>query len=209
MELLINFLRYTSLFSPVFFFIVLFHIRKHQFIKTDIIVVVIVILSFSTDITLKYIIDGKNYIYMFIYLLIETALLIYFYHNILKKSRILILVMLLTFLITLIYELLIKNPVDDFFTLTFTIRCLIFIIFSLYYFYQIYNREEDIFKSKASQFWYNVSIIIYFSLAFFPFLLATEILSGLFDYSLWQVHNIGNILKNIIFAIGLWMVQKR
>ena len=202
-------MRYTSLFSPVFFFIVLFHIRKHQFIKTDIIVVVIVILSFSTDITLKYIIDGKNYIYMFIYLLIETALLIYFYHNILKKSRILILVMLLTFLITLIYELLIKNPVDDFFTLTFTIRCLIFIIFSLYYFYQIYNREEDIFKSKASQFWYNVSIIIYFSLAFFPFLLATEILSGLFDYSLWQVHNIGNILKNIIFAIGLWMVQKR
>jgi hypothetical protein len=209
MEFFIDFIRYFSNFSPLIFLLILFFKRKCNFLIIDHIIIALVVISFSTDITLKYFIDGKNYIYIFIYLLIETLILIYFFHNLLKKRSILILVMLLFFLITLVFELFIKNPIDDLFTFSLTIKCLIFIILSLSYFYQIYNQEEDIFKSKAPQFWYNVGILIYFSLAFFPFLLATEVLTVTFDYTLWQVHNIGNILKNIIFACGLWMVQKR
>ncbi|HET8859620.1 hypothetical protein [Marivirga sp.] len=117
--------------------------------------------------------------------------------------------MSIIFLLTVLLESYFKNPLLNLFTFSLTIRCLFFIILSLVYFYQVYTREADIFKSEASQFWYNVGILVYASLAFFPFFLATEMMSGIFDYSLWYVHNIGNIMKNIFFAVGLWMVQKR
>lgn len=209
MDLFIDSIRYLSNFSPLIFFVILILKRRCHFLVIDQIIIAIVILSFSTDITLKYIIDGRNYIYIFLYVLLETLLLLYLFHKLLKRRSILILSMLFLFLITLIFEFIIKNPLYELFTFSLTIRCLIFIILSLIYFHQVYNKEADIFKAEAPQFWYNVGILIYFSLAFFPFLLATELLKEMFDYTLWQVHNIGNIMKNIIFAIGLWMVQKR
>jgi hypothetical protein len=209
MDFLVDILRYFSIFSPLVFLMILFLKRRSHFLAIDQIIIVIVILSFSTDITLKYVIHGKNYIYIFFYILIETLLLLYFFHKLLKRRSILILLMLLLFLITLVFEFIIKNPVFELFTFSPTIRCLIFIILSLNYFHHVYTKEADIFKAEAPQFWYNVGILIYFSLAFFPFLLATEILRDTFDYTLWQVHNIGNIMKNLIFAIGIWMVQKR
>ncbi|WP_296623473.1 hypothetical protein [Marivirga sp.] len=209
MEIFIDTLRYLSNYSPLILIVILFIRRRSHFLIIDQIIIAIVVLSFTTDITLKYLIEGRNYIYILIYILIETLLFLYFFYELLKKRGILVLIMLLFFLITFVLELFFKNPVYDLFTFSLTIRCLIFIILSLYYFYQIYTLEADIFKTEAPQFWYNVGILIYFSLAFFPFLLATEILIEVFDYTLWQVHNIGNIMKNLIFATGIWMVQKR
>ena len=142
-------------------------------------------------------------------MLVETVLYLFFYRKLIEKSDFLIFVISCVLVIFLLFELYFKNLVDDFFSFTLTIKSLSFIVLSLYYFYQVYTKEKDIFKNEAPQFWYNVGILIYFSLAFFPFLLATEMMSGLFDYSLWFVHNIGNFSKNIIFAVGLWMVQKR
>jgi uncharacterized membrane protein len=142
-------------------------------------------------------------------MIVETLLLLFFYQKLISNKRAFISLMLSIFCTVLIFELLTTNPFYEFSTITLTIRCLIFITLSLLYFYKIYTVEEDIFKKKAAEFWYNVGILIYFSLAFFPFFLATEIMKGWSDYPIWYVHNIGNILKNIIFALGLWMIQKR
>jgi hypothetical protein len=197
-----------SVYSPLLFIIILIFSRKNYFLRADKIVIALVLVSFFTDLFSSYVVE-RNYIYLFIYSIIDTVLLLILYKSLLNKGSKLIILLLIVFLSTLAVEFLYKNPIYDFFSFSLTIKCLIFIIISLKYFYQIYMDEEDIFKSKAPEFWYNVGILIYFSLAFFPFFLSTEIMSGLFDYSLWFVHNIGNISKNIILALGLWMVQKR
>lgn len=208
MELFIFLVKYFSLFSPLVFIIILIAGRKSSLNKVDKTLIAIVFVSFFTDLFAYYIVD-RNYVYLFIYMIVEILLIIYFYKIILIKSSLVISIFTLLFFSTLVLEFFFKNPIYDFFTFTLTIKSLISILLSLLYFYQVYTKEEDIFKKAAPQFWYNVGILIYASLAFFPFFLATEIMSGLFDYNLWYVHNIGNILKNLIFAAGLWMVQKR
>jgi|GEM_PF-1260430 hypothetical protein len=197
-----------SIYSPLLFFIVLFFRRKSDFLRIDKIVIIIISLSFFTDLFSYYVVE-RNYIYLFIYTILDTFLLLTLYNLILEKRKKLIISIILIFSIIVVIEFFYKDPFTNFFSISLTIKCLIFIILSLLYFYQIYINEEDIFKRKAPEFSYNVGLLIYFSLAFFPFFLSTELMSGLFDYSLWYVHNIGNIMKNIIFAIGLWMVQKR
>tara|TARA_R110002012_G_scaffold16968_3_gene64799 strand:+ start:122781 stop:123407 length:627 start_codon:yes stop_codon:yes gene_type:complete len=197
-----------SIYSPILFIVFLFFRRKDHFLRTDKILILIVFSSFLTDLFSTYFVD-RNYVYLFIYSILDTVLLLLLFNSLLSKSNKLIILLLTVFFSTLAIEFLYKDPIYEFFSFTLTVKCLIFIILSLLYFYQIYTKEEDIFRSKAPEFWYNVGILIYFSLAFFPFFLSTEIMSGLFDYSLWFVHNIGNVSKNIIFALGLWMVQKR
>jgi len=209
MELLNKVTTISSVFSPLLFLIVLISVWKKGLLTIDKIVVSIVIISFATDLAIRYLIEGRNYVYLSIYMIVEMFLVLYYYQKVLIKRNLLIVVMLLIFLSTAIIECFSKNPVSELLTYSLTVKCLIFIILSLSFFYQIYTREEDIFKRKAPDFWYNVGFLIYFSLAFFPFFLATEIMKGWLDYPVWYVHNIGNILKNIIFALGLWMVQKR
>lgn len=208
MELLYKIQANLSIYSPLLFIILLIFIKKNHFLRVDKILIIIVFVSFFTDLFSRYAVD-RNYIYLFFYSIIDTVLLLYLFKSLLNKGNKLIILLLVVYLSTLAIEFFYKNPIYDFFSFSLTIKCLIFIILSLKYFYQIYMNEEDIFKSKAPEFWYNVGILIYFSLAFFPFFLSTEIMSGLFDYSLWFIHNIGNISKNLIFALGLWMVQKR
>jgi len=209
MELFNLIITTLSVYSPVLFFITLIITRNEDYLDIDKILITLVSVAFISDISLKYFIEGRNYIYIFIYMLVESVLILIFYQKILNRKRNIILGLSLIYLVSIILELFYKNPVNDFFSYSLTVKNFIYIILALFYFIEIYRYEKDIFKKEAPQFSYNVGILIYASLAFFPVFLATELMSGLFDFSLWYIHNIGNILKNIIFAVGLWLVQKR
>ncbi|WNB16896.1 hypothetical protein [Marivirga arenosa] len=209
MELFNLIITTLSVYSPVLFFITLFITKNENYLDIDKILITLVSVAFISDISLKYFIEGRNYIYIFIYMLVESVLILIFYQKILNRKRNIILGLSLIYLVSIILELFYKNPVNDFFSYSLTVKNFIYIILALFYFIEIYRYEKDIFNKEAPQFSYNVGILIYASLAFFPVFLATELMSGFFDFSLWYIHNIGNILKNIIFAVGLWLVQKR
>lgn len=76
-------------------------------------------------------------------------------------------------------------------------------------FSMFYSREEDIFIEKSPHFWIVIGILTYFSGALFSFLLSTDMLSQSSErfYGSWILHNFSNVLKNIIFTIGLWRIR--
>jgi hypothetical protein len=78
------------------------------------------------------------------------------------------------------------------------------------YFYKIFKDETDIFIDSNPPFWFVIGILVYFSGAFFSFLLSTDILSTSPDwfYGSWVLHNSVNTVKNIIFTFALWQLRK-
>jgi hypothetical protein len=88
-------------------------------------------------------------------------------------------------------------------------EALMIIAFILTYFYYVYESEKDIFIDSSPSFWIVVGLLIYFSGAFFSFLLSTDILTMNEErfYSSWILHNSVNILKNSFIAIGLWQMK--
>ncbi|MCF6359985.1 MAG: hypothetical protein L3J29_04405 [Cyclobacteriaceae bacterium] len=94
-------------------------------------------------------------------------------------------------------------------TIGISLEAILMIFLCLYVFYDLYKKEETIYVDRLPEFWITTAILMYFSGALFSFLLATDILSQSPDrfYNSWILHNSANILKNILFAIGLWKVR--
>jgi len=79
------------------------------------------------------------------------------------------------------------------------------ILLSLVLYYQFFLIGDDIFLEELPIFWFNTAILVYFSGSFFTYLLSSEILTN--TSLTWTLHNISNILKNLLFAIGLWKAR--
>lgn len=93
-----------------------------------------------------------------------------------------------------------------------TVQSFLMIVLSLAYFYKLYSDETDIFFERNPDFLFVLALLFYFSGAFFSWLLSSEILSWASplgkSYGHWILHNIANIIKNGLFAVALWRVQK-
>ena len=83
-----------------------------------------------------------------------------------------------------------------------TAQSILFIVFSLTYFYQLLNRSEYVYIEKQGLFWINAGVLIYFSSNFFLFMLYNRMLESQ-DWNLWIIHSIANIIANIFYTIGL------
>jgi hypothetical protein len=191
---------YGSIFSAAI--PLLFAMKKLNRYQTVILLVITV--SFLTDLTTWYVIKGRNYLFLHVYGILEALLLLYFYSLVLTKSRMTIYGVAIAysvfyFLNSMWWEF------GAFNTYARSIECLIMIGLSLALFYQFYNEEDDIFIDQSPLFWINIAVLTYFSGAFFSFILSKEILSGPLP---WMLHNVCNALKNILFAIGLWKIRR-
>lgn len=83
-----------------------------------------------------------------------------------------------------------------------TILCLLLIILSLTYFYQLLTRQEFIHIEKQGLFWINAGVLFYFSINIFLFMLFNKISSSeIADYNMIQ--SVTNIIANLLYSVGL------
>jgi hypothetical protein len=88
---------------------------------------------------------------------------------------------------------------------------LILISFCLNYFFRLINDLPIVHIQQLPMFWISMGILTYYAGNFFLFLVKNYLLYGE-DGShrlMWVLHNLLNITKNILFAIGLWQSYRK
>jgi hypothetical protein len=88
---------------------------------------------------------------------------------------------------------------------------LVMIVLSLHYFYVLLTRLPTTDIHRFPMLWISFAVLFYYSGNFFQFLTTNYILAGDAGAArmLWILHNLLNILKNILFTIAIWQTYRR
>jgi len=201
---LIKLLIYSSIFSPVVPLIVRILNRKYNLNPSFKVVLILICVSFISDFTSLILVKSgvSNYLIINIYYLCEILLTGTFFYLTLGKKWIVIGVFSSLFVCFIGYAALVG--VDQYQHEIIPIFNLFSILFSVLILIEIFKKGEDLFIDTNPLFWFSIGILVYFSGSLFTDVLSKQILSGPLT---WAFHNIANILKNILFAIGLWKVR--
>jgi hypothetical protein len=97
-------------------------------------------------------------------------------------------------------------------TLMWVITAIILIIYSIAYFFHSISTITASGYFGYSLIWINIGIMIYFGLNLFLFVMGNYVLTRLDPETsamIWSSHNINNIIKNILFAIGISFYKRK
>jgi K+ transporter len=143
------------------------------------------------------------------YGLIEGVLLITFFYLLLEWKKRTWTVVAILYAILYVADSIFLESIFEFNAGSRSVEALMMIVFCVMAFNMFYAREEDIFIEKSPHFWIVIGILTYFSGALSSFVLSTDMLSQSPDrfYGSWMLHNFSNMLKNVIFTIGLWRIR--
>jgi hypothetical protein len=122
-----------------------------------------------------------------------------FFNQFLKKT---IITLSVIALLMIIVNIIFNENIWDYPSVSNTVLSVMIIVFSLLYFYQLLNRQEFIHIEKQALFWINAGMLFYFALNVFLFMLFKQIIDA-HQEAVYIVHNIINIIANILFTIGL------
>ena len=165
----------------------------------------IVLLSFITDIvcTLYNKWTGlSNYWIINIYVVIDAILLVVFFQNILK-IRWVVWSCSIGFLLLFSFSYL-QWGIMEFWGTSLAVKSLVVMFMTILSLYFIFTNEENFFIDQNPSFWLFIGLLTYNAGALFTFLLSSDLLMLA---GTWKLHNVANILKNILFAIGLWKAR--
>jgi hypothetical protein len=122
-----------------------------------------------------------------------------FFSPLLKKAT---LILSILAFVLLILNLILNEGVWEYPSMSNTVLSVLLIFFSLVYFYQLLTRQEFIHIENQGLFWINAGVLFYFSVNIFLFMLFRRIInSHQEDY--YMIHNVTNIIANVIFTVGL------
>ena len=111
--------------------------------------------------------------------------------------------------------ILITTFVQNFFeyqTLMWLVTAIILIIYSIAYFFYSLSIITSTGSFGYGFIWINIGVMIYFCLNLFLFVMGNHVLTQLdagTSALIWSSHNINNIIKNLLFAIGIYFYNKR
>ncbi|MFZ4796767.1 MAG: hypothetical protein ACOYMA_04690 [Bacteroidia bacterium] len=161
-----------------------------------------VLMEYTSDWLAKEI--GNNMPLSHIFTVIEFGMLISVFIAYFKiQLKYYFMLFFIFFFIAIIDAFLLKN-IDTFSSLAKPIEIVIFTIAALYFYYQKLNNNQHVDLFKQPMFWFSTSILIYFSINFFMFLLAKTIIKeainiGFIDYN---IHSITNTIANLLYAMA-------
>lgn len=200
-------LSYITLFSPLLPIIIGIAFFKHL---TRVSTLILVLCSFSIlcDIS-SYVwalLYGNNYWIIHLYQIIELAVLGAFYQTFLnnKFSAMPFWGFAIVYIIVII---LILQPANISSTMI-SLKCLLVITYGIWGYLNIFNNSRYLFIDKSPEFWFNTAMLIYFSGSLFSWSMFNLVhQSNGAGSGVWSFHNISSILRNLLFAIGLWKTK--
>lgn len=141
-------------------------------------------------------------------------LLTWFYYEVLfaNTRRILVWIGLAIYLQSFILVTLFVQSFYEYQTLMWLITAVIMIIHSVaYFFYSLTSiQPANLFGYTFT--WINTGVLVYFCLNLFLFIIGNYVLTKLdppVSMLIWSFHNVNNILKNILFAIGIYFYKRK
>ncbi len=143
-----------------------------------------------------------------VYLLLEFGILLSIYAKaiqLLSKAKALFVIVIICYLGFFVTELLQSSKVEmNSYTLTFT--SLLFILFSVRYFYLLIRELPTDKIQQLPMFWLNTGVLIYFAGGLFLFAIRNYVIAAFQDDQTvyWTFHNFLNVIKNILFAVAMW-----
>jgi hypothetical protein len=149
-----------------------------------------------------------------IYYLILFILLWWFYYEIvsIRSRRLIIFIGLAVYLQSFI---LVTLYVQDFFqyqSLMWVITGIIMIVFGIEYFLYLMSTGPGVNLLNYTIMWINTGVLVYFAFNLFLFLMSHYVLTQSDAQSgsmVWSFHNVNNIMKNLLFGIGLGLQKKK
>lgn len=201
---------YFSIVSPLLVIFWGAKNKKHLDVSMRLIFYLSIASFFSDIISLilsKY--DLNNLWIIQIWGLTQGILLFLFFSTVIDISIKRIRAFLVLFIIYYVINSIFIEGLNQYNSLAMSIEAIIMIVLCFIYFHKLYTDEVGVFLERIPVFWVVIGILFYFSGALFSFLLSSDILSKAPDrfYNSWIFHNSVNIIKNILFAIGLWKVR--
>lgn len=208
---------YSSITSAGIATVIGFILRKHQS-NLFRILLLLVFVSVSSDITSITLVKTgvlsaswpvSNF-YHFIQFWIIS--LIYFYLIPNKKFRIVVYAVLALYTITFGYLLTDIEKFKELLSLPRTMTSIVFISYSIIYYYNILNAKELETLKNNTKFYLNSTIFLYFSSVFTIYLISEYIRSGPYqDFHpyLWIVHNAFGVLKNSMFIYIFYLNSQK
>jgi hypothetical protein len=120
-----------------------------------------------------------------------------------KAKRAILMVMTLYVIISLV-NILFVQKIDNFHTMTYSIGCLLIVVVSIYYFYELLQVPRSIDLKREPAFWI-VAGLLFFYICTLPILGVLNYLfsiPGVIGRSLEQIISILNVLLYSLFTIG-------
>lgn len=142
-------------------------------------------------------------------------LLCWFYYDIFFKKYKKQIAVTIGVIVYSVSFILITFFVQEFFyyqNLIWMIAGIILIIYSIAYFLNSLASIPSIQLFDSSLTWFNSGVLFYFSFSIFLFGMGSFLFSKQdpqVTLLLWSTHNINNIIKNILFTIGLTLVDRK
>lgn len=172
----------------------------------------LILISFAFDATMFILASNSinNLPLAHAYGLIEGILLILFFSRLTAMTRDVTIVLVAVYAGGYLLNSILHETIFTFNSKSRSAEALLMLVLCVYALYQFYTKEDDIFIEKSPQFWVVIAIMVYFSGALFSFLLSSDMLSRSPErfYSSWILHNVSNLVKNLLFAVGLWKVHR-
>ena len=97
-------------------------------------------------------------------------------------------------------------------TWSWTFSALILSCLSIGYFNYLLKTDPVYIITKFGPFWINVAVLLYFGFSLYLFAMAEFVFTKMETNSaiiFWSFHNLNNILKNIIFAVGIHRMRAK
>jgi hypothetical protein len=196
-----------SVLIPLAFFIPVF--KKRNIPATVKLLGVLLFISGLADLLSTILIELKcnPNLVITLYVTLQFIFLSLFYRSAynLKSLKGITLISVIVFLMFAGYNLFRIQGITGFNSNSFTISSLVFILYAMVLFYRLIYELPVVQIQDFYLFWFNCAIFIYFGFNLFIFISVNQILISQNEQILasWAFHNIMNIIKNVIFAIGL------
>ena len=141
-------------------------------------------------------------------------LLTWFYYEILftNTRRLMIWIGLAIYIQSFILVSVFMQNFLEYQTLMWVITAVIMITYSIAYFLHSLSTITTTGFLGYSVIWINIGVMIYFCLNLFLFVMGNYVLTKLDpDTSalIWSSHNVNNIIKNILFAVGIYFSKRK
>jgi hypothetical protein len=123
-----------------------------------------------------------------------------------------VLIGLAVYLQSLILITIYVQPFSEYQTLLWIITGIIMIVFGIEYFLYLLSARPAVNLFNYTTMWINSGVLIYFVFNLFIFIITNYIFTRLDQdaaSAVWSFHNVNNIIKNLLFGIGLTLHRKK
>ena len=99
------------------------------------------------------------------------------------------------------------QPFTAFQNFSWTLTAIISILYAIGWKFHVFITTPVLKMARYSHFWINTAILCYFSINLFLFILTNYVFTNMSEAAgriFWSFHNVNNIIKNVLFAIGIY-----